>query len=64
MMVQAMMLLFIKGSEQMRRFIRCKHLNRVIVIYPDAVPNTKYGWLCDCNRWTKMDIANHEVVGA
>lgn len=42
-----------------RGVLVCKRLKRRIVISFDAVEDDKYGWLCDCGHWSKIDVHNH-----
>jgi len=44
------------------RYIYCKQLERRIIIEKDAIENPKWGWICDCGKWTKETPGCHDVI--
>jgi hypothetical protein len=44
------------------RYIDCKILGRRVFIADAAVPHSKFGWICDCGRWTSEAVDSHVVV--
>jgi hypothetical protein len=40
----------------------CSKLNRKVSIKDNAIPNTYYGFICDCGQWVLNGDVEHKIV--